>query len=195
MENQVKSAETAVDQDINDRTKAAESEQAEAAAVRKAKIDIFFASAGIILGIIAIVEGLKMPLDRLINAKWYTAPAFMPIVLSSILIIFCLILLVQSIRRSGGIHAEDVRKVAAYFKTTRFFHLVIAAGFLAVYVFVLLGNVHYILATFIYLAVNMLFFTTKKRDWKHILLLLVIAAVFATAVGLCFSKLAKIPLP
>lgn len=194
MEEQIRSAET-ISAEVDEAVEAAELAKAEAVAVRKAKIDIFFAVAGIVLGIVAIVEGLKMPLDRLVNAKWYTAPAFMPILLSCILILFCAVLLVQSLRKSGGICAEDVKKAASYFKTTQFFHLVIAAGFLAIYVFVMLGNLHYILATFIYLAANMLFFTTKKRDWKHVVLLLAISAIFAVAVGLCFSHLAKIPLP
>lgn len=167
---------------------------AEETALRKAKLDILFGLGGIAVAVFALVEALKMPVQALYNCKWYTAPAVLPIICSVLVGVLCLVLVIQSFRRCGGIKKQDVSAALGYFKSKQFLRLVLAIVLLTIYLFVLLGRVHYILATFLYLFATMFLFR-NKTSVKHIVLLLVLSLVVSVAVGLCFSELAKIPLP
>jgi hypothetical protein len=131
------------------------------------------------------------------TAKWYEAPKFFPVIIGSLLLIFCIVYLVQNLA-GVKITAEDRSRLAAYLKSPVCIRLLVSVGLLALYVFVLLGlrigrfKLPYEAATFIYLCANMLVFRTKKYAiWKIILISILVAIV----VGLCFGKAAKIPLP
>lgn len=167
---------------------------AEATVSRKAKLDILFGLGGITVSVFALIEALKMPVEELYNCKWYTAPAMLPIICSVIVGGLCLVLVFQSFRRCGGIQKQDVSAALAYFKSKQFLRLLLAIALLTIYLFVPLGRVHYILATFLYLFASMFLFRDKTLV-KHIVLLLVLSLTVSIAVGLCFSELAKIPLP
>ncbi|MDR2796130.1 MAG: tripartite tricarboxylate transporter TctB family protein [Spirochaetaceae bacterium] len=131
------------------------------------------------------------------TAKWYESAALFPKIIGCLLFLLCLIYLIKNIR-GAALTAEDGKRALSYIKSGPFLRLVMAAGFLAFYVFVLLRvrigafDLPYEAATFIYLFVNMLVFRTPKfAVWK----ILIISAVIAFAVGFCFTHGAKIPLP
>ena len=108
--------------------------------------------------------------------------------------IFC-----GSQRQQLSLHIpDDIEQIKKYFRSSTFLRLVIAAGTLAVYVFVLLGlrigsfRLPYEAATFIYLFVTMAYFRPKGfAIWKIAL----ISVVLSVVIGYGFSNFAKIPLP
>lgn len=177
-----------------EKTVDAEASQKTEEASKKAKTDVFICIIGIALGIFAAVEGRKMPSDTLVNAKWYTAPAFLPTIFGIALAILCLIQLVIDIRMSNGISKEDAAKAIGYFKSREFFRLVLAVILLTTYIFGLLGHLPFWLATFLYLICTMMCFATK-RDMKQIAIMIIVSVIAAAAVSYGFGTLAQIPLP
>ena len=103
-----------------------------------------------------------------------------------------------SLAEPAGLENFSQRYRADYFKSSTFLRLVIAAGTLAIYVFVLLGlqigsfQLPYEAATFIYLFATMAYFRPKGfAIWKIAL----ISVVLSVVIGYGFSSFAKIPLP
>ena len=140
---------------------------------------------------------LSAGIQNISTAKWYDSPSLFPIVIGSCLLIFCLIYLWQN-RKGATLSKEDFAEIGNYLKSSQFGRLLVAMGTLALYVFVLLGlrigsfRLPYEAATFIYLAITMLFFRPKKfAIWK----ILVISAVLSFVIGYGFSHFARIPLP
>lgn len=147
-----------------------------------------------VVGAAAFYYALQMPIAELHGAKWYTAPGILPEFLSLGLMAASVVLAVKSLRESGGFSGRDAAKALGYLKSRHFFRLALAAVALTVYLFVLLGNMHYILATFIYLFGTMFLFRTPGT-WKSVLAMAVISFVVAYGVGYGFADLARIPLP
>jgi len=162
--------------------------------MKGAKLDAIVAVLMMALGIIAVIEAAKMPIAKTFGAAWYTSPGLMPIVFGYALIVMSAVMLIKSCVISKGICKEDVVRAIAYFKTKTFFRLLLAAFLLTVYIFVLLGNMPYMLATFLYLFVTMFLFRTETTS-KHIVIMLLVSAAVAIGLGYGFKELARIPLP
>lgn len=159
-----------------------------------ARRDVLLGCALFLLGAFAFYYALQMPVAELYGAKWYTAPALLPEVLSLGLMATSIFLIIKSLRISGGFTNRDMAKTIAYLKSKQFFRLALAAVTLTIYLFVLLGNMHYILATFIYLFGTMFLFRTATT-WKSVLIMLAVSFIVAYGVGYGFAELARIPLP
>lgn len=146
------------------------------------------------VGAVGFYYARQMPVTELYGAKWYTAPGILPQFLSLGLILSSLALAAKSLAAAGGVSGRDIDKTVAYLKSRHFRRLALAAGTLTVYLFALLGNMHYILATFIYLFGSMILFRTSN-SWKSLLLMLAVSFTVAYGVGYGFADLARIPLP
>ncbi len=139
----------------------------------------------------------SVAIPNISTAQWYDSPSLFPIVIGMMLLICSLIYLWQN-RQGWKISPDDIEQIKKYFRSSTFLRLVIAAGTLAVYVFVLLGlrigsfRLPYEAATFIYLFVTMAYFRPKGfAIWKIAL----ISVVLSVVIGYGFSNFAKIPLP
>jgi hypothetical protein len=156
--------------------------------------DVLIAACLILLGAAGLYFALKMPVKELYGAKWYTAPALLPAILSGSLMITSLFLAVKSLRISGGLRSDDIGGAVAYLRSKGFLRLALSAFTLTVYLFGLLGNMPYTVATFIYLFGTMFLFRTSTT-WKSIMTMLVISLIVALGVDFAFSGFARIPLP
>ena len=141
-----------------------------------------------------LYESLKMPWKGLSGTfeegEFFTAPGFLPVVVTSILIILGACLTISALREGGRLTRDDFKKVIAAFKTVESKRLVVMALIIVFYVFGLISRVHFTLATFLYLAIFMFLF--KAGSWYKVLL---IAGLTAVVISYVFGNLMQIPLP
>lgn len=147
---------------------------------------------GVILlafGTYVIVEALGMKVYR----TFLDAPGFFPLILGIIFIVFGLMVFIAALA-GGGVEAarKTFRKdsLAALFLSSEAKRVVILTLIMVAYIFVLIGRVHFAIATFIYLVVT--FFYLKSTTLVKNLLISAISALLISAV---FQYVFKIPLP
>lgn len=121
---------------------------------------------------------------------WFVAPGFFPLILALGLIVMSLIMLSIALRGSGKIVFPGWKRIRSYFKSRDELIMVAEIGLLFFYTFVLIGNIHFALASFIYLFLAMSI--VRAASWYKIL---IISGVVSIAVAYLFGNLFKIPLP
>ncbi len=140
-------------------------------------------------GIYLIVESLGM---KVFNS-FLDAPGFFPFILGIIFCLFGIVMLIGSLR--GG----SVAATKAAFRKDSLFALldkpeskrvVILSFFMVVYIYGLIGRIHFSIATFIYLVVT--FWYLKSTAWLKNIIISVLSAVLISAI---FQYVFKIPLP
>ena len=157
------------------------------------KKDLFASLILLGIGIWVFIESLKMIFVDLPGVKtvgWFVAPGVFPIILSIGLILMSCIILAIAVKESGGIKKGDWERIKKYLKSKDFLIILSEVGLLFLYIFVLLGRVHFIIATAVYLFLSM--FIVKASAWYK---LVIISIAISVGVAYLFGNLFKIPLP
>ena len=147
-------------------------------------------------GLFIFVESVRMPMPAHARHLWFTAPGFFPGFLGIMLKVTSLMLFYKAfrvLRKNKTFLDFGSMLLVIRSKTTA--RLGIALAFLIIYIFVLLGAIHYIAATFIYVLANVIVFDTKQRTLRRVLLQIVIAAALAVIIAVMFRDFGRIPLP
>lgn len=157
------------------------------------RIDLISSIVLFCFGVFVFISGVYMSFVAVSSAEvWYYAPGMFPMFIGGVLCLLSIGLFIKKRKAGASFSRDEVRQAAGYFKSKAFLRLVAAVGFLAVYVFILLGRIPFFAATALYLAVNMIFFREKGfAVWKILVISLAVSAVLC----LFFGKLAGIPLP
>ncbi|NCC63939.1 MAG: tripartite tricarboxylate transporter TctB family protein [Spirochaetia bacterium] len=140
-------------------------------------------------GIFLIVEALGM---RVYNT-FLDAPGFFPLILGIIFIVFGIVMLIGAFR-GGSIEAakttlhKDSLLAMALKPTTK--RVVILSFIMVVYIYGLIGRIHFTIATVLYLFVT--FWYLKSTTLIKNIIISVVAALLISAV---FQYVFKIPLP
>lgn len=146
------------------------------------------------LSIFILVDSIRMifftDLPGVKLHGWFVAPGFLPLILSVGLIVMSLIILSIALKESDKIKFPGWEKVLNLFKSKDKLIMVAEIGLLFSYAFVLIGNIHFALASFIYLFLAM--FIVRATSWYKIL---IISGVVAIAITYLFGNLFKVPLP
>ena len=151
----------------------------------------------ILFALFFIIGGLKMPVASLTGdaSQWYLSPGFMPVICGVVLILLSILLIKDALHAGTKFTSNDRARALEYLKSEKFFRLITAGVFLSIYLFIMLRRIDYFIATFIYMVVNMIVFTSKKRTVKQIIIYIVISLAAAGAITYGFGTLAQIPLP
>lgn len=146
------------------------------------------------IGVFSMVHGGLMPVAQITGSPdlWYVAPGVFPILVGAVLAVLAVVLFVRALLNGGVLNGEDMAAIRRYFGTKEFFMLAAAIGFMAIYIFVLIGRLPYYLASFLYLAGNMATFRKTGYAWWKIFFISIIAVA---AITYGFGSLARIPLP
>lgn len=146
------------------------------------------------IGVFSMVNGGLMPVAQLTGSPdlWYVAPGVFPILTGAVLALLATILFVRAMLNGGLLRREDMQAIGRYFATKEFMKLAAAIGFIAIYIFVLIGRLPYYLASFVYLAGSMAAFRKTGYAWWKITVICVLAVA---AITYGFGTLARIPLP
>lgn len=131
---------------------------------REPALDVVFGTALIIFGIYIVITSLGL--------KYFTSfidgAGFFPCIIGSCLILFGIVLLYTAIRLGGvkmlkeSLNAEGVK---AFIKNDATIRVVILIAMMVIYMFVLIGNVHFILATSLYIFANYMYLDAGKKFW------------------------------
>ena len=150
----------------------------------------------LVMGILMLAFGIYLIVASL-NMKVYStfldAPGFFPLILGIIFILFSLVMVIGALR--GG-SVDEVRKtfrkdsLAAMFLSSQAKRVVILSFFMVVYIYGLIGRVHFAIATVIYLFVT--FWYLKSTTLVKNIIISVLSALIISAV---FQYAFRIPLP
>lgn len=124
------------------------------------------------------------------QAGWYTAPALVPMMVAAILTAQGILLSFHSLRRGGRWSRHDIAHVRQALRAAPVRRAALVALLLAVFVFGMVGRVHFTLASFLFMLVFMALFRAGAW-WK----MLLVSGGAAVAISFLFEGLARVPLP
>ena len=152
--------------------------------------------AGVVLfvfGLYSFLSGIHMCFVAVTGTKvWYYSPGFLPAFIGLVIMLLTGILVYKNFISGARITSEDLRCIFVSLFNTNNWKLIAAIALLAIYIFVLIGRVPFVVATFMYLTVN--FITFRPKDfaiWKLVL----ISTATTAVVYVFFGIIAAIPLP
>ena len=162
-------------------------------AAQLAKLDLISSIAIFCFGLFVFASGVYMCFFTVTGAKaWYYSPGFFPCFVGAILMLASLVMFVKKLRSGASFRKAGAEDEAADEKKRATYRLLLAIALFAVYVFVMIGRLPFLLSTFLYLAVTMIVF---RKDNYPIWKLLLISAAATGAVYLFFGVIASVPLP
>lgn len=160
--------------------------------MRLRKADLGMGVGLILFGLIVVVGSLRMSWDiaHVQGAGWYAAPGFIPLAVAIVIMLQGLLLTRHALREGGRWERSDLAqiRVSLVSESTRRGGLV--ALLLVVYVFGLVGRLHFTLASFLFIATFILLFG-KGPIWRALL----ISGAASVSISFLFQQLARIPLP
>jgi hypothetical protein len=167
------------------------------------KADFLFSLVLIAFGIVVIVAAAGMPwtsTQKGVSSSWYLSPGLFPALLGLLLIVFSLNVLRNAIVEGG--HRDLARFIAdaigAAPRSRRLHRVLLVILIIGAYVFGLLKNVNYFVASSAYLFVFMLLFHTRREGvstTRNALVLLAVAVGVPLVIGYIFSTYLNVPLP
>ncbi len=145
-----------------------------------------------------IILSIRMPSMEEVGANPYSAPGIVPSFLGTILFFLGIILLVRSIRKGG--HQVNITraKIRTFFKNESVIRILLTIFLSVIYAGGLLGNIPYILATFLYVMMFIMIFeypfdrkleTQEKGFLFFFLQNLLLAGVIAFALRYLFMTI------
>lgn len=154
----------------------------------------------ILLSAYIITDGVRMYNDA--GKVLYTSPALIPLLLGSLLLVLSVVLLVSS-SKDGGFKARGAemkelwKAIVSDSNTVR---MLIGFAMMAVYTFLLLGNLPFWAATVIFLIALMIYLECGNElkaylNWKAWAKVIVISVVTVALIILLFQVAFRVPLP
>ena len=164
------------------------------------KVDFLMSIVLVFFGIFVIILSSGMPDFADQNANPYSAPGVVPTFLGAIFIVLGIVMLIRSIIRKGYRLELTRAHVSGWFreKTTKRFLLTLSLSI--IYAMILLGRVHYTIATGLYMLAFVLMFEIQKgvkllNQKKTILMALLLAVITSGSVFWVFRYLFLVNLP
>ena len=139
---------------------------------------------GVILtlfGIYVIIASLNMKVYN----TFIDAPGFFPLIIGVIITVLGALLAFIGIKAGGVAELKEVCTgtfMKAFFTDDRTLRVLILFGMMVIYIFVLIGRIHFIISSSIYLIATFLYLKACKHWWMSI----VIAVVASTVVYYAF---------
>lgn len=139
-----------------------------------------------------LYESLRMPIGDVaaVAIRFYTAPGFLPAVLSIILLILSVALIIHAVVKGGNLQWLSWSSIKALIRSRVTYNVLFVLGLLACYIIFLLEFMPYWLATFIFLVLFMGFFRAGR-----LIKISLISGIVTAAVTILFGYIIKIPLP
>ena len=125
---------------------------------------------------------------------WYYSPGFFVMFIGTCLCVFSMILFVKNYDKRY-FQAGEIKGIGTIFSSNRkkeCLRLFLSIALLAVYIFLAIGNISFVIATFLYLSVTMICF---RKDGFPIWKILLISAIVTAGIYLFFGVIAAVPLP
>jgi len=138
--------------------------------------------------IFVIVSSLRMR----VYSTFYDAPGIFPLVISSITGLYSIFLLIDSIKKGGFREIKSLWEHKKKFIDKSILvlkRIIIISGLIFIYALFLVQNMHFTIATFIFLSVMMSFLKINR------LVIILISGSLSLVISFAFGTLFNIPLP
>ena len=164
------------------------------------KADFLMSVALICFGVFVIVVSSQMPDLTEQNFNRFSAPGLVPSVLGVIFIILGLVMLIRSVIRKGYRIQIGLQHITAWLKDRSTRRFLTTLGLSVTYALVLLGRLHFFLATSLYMFVFILMFEYQfekklSQQKKTVFIALFMAVTTAGVVFGVFRYLFLVNLP
>jgi hypothetical protein len=159
---------------------------------KKRNYDLFFGILLFLFSLYILIESWRMPIEKVggYYTAFYSAPGFLPFLVSVVLLGMGLYLTLYSVKRGGNLKWISWPNFLWLMRERRTHRVLLILALCGLYAFVGIGNAPYWLVTFIFLVVFMLLFKATK-PWK----IFVLSAGCVLALHLLFAVVFEIPLP
>ena len=151
------------------------------------------AAKDLVCGILLVLFGIYVVVDSL-NMKVYNtfidAPGFFPTIVGSVIIVLGAVLAFIGLKLGGTGELKQILKaewLKSFFTSDRTIRVLILLAMMAVYIHILLGRMHFIIATSIYLIANFLYLRATKQWWVGVIIAVVMSAAVYFAFKLGFG--------
>jgi len=155
-----------------------------------------FGAADLIMGVMLILFGgylICASLSMKVYKTFLDAPGFFPLLLGIIFIVLGTMMVVSAIRRKGYAQIKQIftrNNFTKIFKSIRFRRVMILITLMVIYIFILIGRVHFTLATAIYLFLTLFYLKSTT-----IIKIVLISIITSLAISGVFTIFFHIPLP
>lgn len=143
----------------------------------------------IILGIGSIISSLKMPIYK----SFLDSPGFFPFILGGVFVVLGFLLMRTALSHDGYQRMKELlsaKRLKQHMKSGVFMRVLVLIALMMFYIFVLLGNINFVLATIIYLTIT--FYYLKATN---VINMIIISTGVALGINILFTKLFNIPMP
>ena len=140
----------------------------------------------VLFGIYIIVDSLHM---KIFNT-FLDAPGFFPTIVGAVIVILGAIVAFIGFKLGGLKELKEVcngKFLKEFITSDGTVRVVILIAMMVVYIWVLLGRVHFIIATSIYLIANFLYLKALKQWWLSIIIAIAMSAIVYYAFKLGFG--------
>jgi len=153
---------------------------------RNAAKDLFCGVLLVLFGIYVIIDSLNMKVYN----TFIDAPGFFPTLIGAVLVLLGGILAFIGFKLGGARELKEVFSgafIKEFITSDSTIRVVILVAMMVVYIYVLLGRVHFIIATSIYLIANFLYLKATKQWWLGIIIAVAMSVIVYYAFKLGFG--------
>ena len=131
---------------------------------REPALDVVFSVPLIIFGIYIVLTSLGL---KYFNS-FIDGAGFFPCIIGSVLILLGAVLLYIGVKLGGVAQLKEIinaESVKSFIKNDATIRVLILIAMMAIYMFVLIGNIHFIIATSIYVFATYMYLGACKKFW------------------------------
>lgn len=131
---------------------------------REPAFDLVFSIFLILLGIYIVISSLGLKYFK----SFIDGAGFFPCIIGSVLIVLGAVLLYTGVKLGGVAQlkaAMNAESIKAFLKNGTTIRVLILIALMAIYMFVLIGHIHFILATSIYIFATYMYLGACKKFW------------------------------
>ena len=131
---------------------------------REPALDVVFSVPLIIFGIYIVLTSLGL---KYFNS-FIDGAGFFPCIIGSVLILLGAVLLYTGVKLGGVSQLKEImnaESVKSFIKNDATVRVLILIAMMAIYMFVLIGNIHFIIATSIYVFATYMYLGACKKFW------------------------------
>ena len=153
---------------------------------RNAAKDLFCGVLLVLFGIYVIIDSLNMKVYN----TFIDAPGFFPTLIGAVLVVLGAVLAFIGFKLGGARELKEVMNgpfIKQFITSDSTIRVVVLVAMMVVYIYVLLGRVHFIIATSIYLIANFLYLKATKQWWLSILIAVAMSTIVYYAFKLGFG--------
>lgn len=140
----------------------------------------------------AVYESLRMSHEVYSKgqATLYTVPGLLPFIVSVCILGCSIWILINAIRAGGDLKFLSPSALKRTFSSFKAFIPTIVMGLMWIYVFIFVGRIHFIIATFLFISIFMVAFKATR-----LIRILLTSALFSLAIVYFFSKVVGTQFP